>query len=174
MENKIILLAFIITLLAGCSCLVDQKDSPQPLREQILPRQNLQELVTEVSREITQYGKSLSSDTASQKPVLLLAPLNDQDAEQALAEEFIDTLLPKLLSESCCRVVTSSPDARNDAPSWQDLGYQTGSQYMLSFLFSHDSSIQAGDIIAQLQLTELSSGEILWHKKSYLHHQTNK
>ena len=169
MEIKFILLAFFIILLAGCSFLVTKKDSPQPECELILDRQNLQDLVAEVSQELTHYSKSLSSETAQQKPVLLLAPLDDQDADHALAEEFIDKLLPKLLNESCCRVVTSSPETITDAPSWRDIGQETGSQYMLSFLFSRNEDTQAGDILAKLELTELRSGEIVWHKKSHLH-----
>ncbi len=173
LEYYIILLVFIIILLAGCSGLGTKKDSPGPEYELILGGQNLKDLVSEVSHELTLYSKSLNPDPTSQKPVLLLAPLNGQSADAALAEEFIDELLPKLLSESCCRVVTSSPETATDALSWQDLGQETGSQYMLSFLFSHNDSAQSGYILAQLELTELRSGEIVWHKISYLHNHLN-
>jgi len=168
LENKLILLVFISVMLAGCS-FWKAKDSPGACYELILSGQNLQDLVTEVSRELSLYSNSMRSGLASQKPVLLLAPLKDQSADAALTEEFIHELLPKLLHESCCRVVTSSIDTTTDALSWQELGEETGSQYMLSFLFSKAESAKYGDILAKLELTKLSSGEILWHKESYLY-----
>lgn len=168
LENKIIILAFILIMLAGCS-FWKSKDSPGTEYELILGGQNLKDLASEVSYELSLYSRSRRSETASQKPVLLLAPLSDNYTDAALTEEFVHELLAKLLHESWCRVVTSSSQITTDALSWQELGQETGSQYMLSFLFSKDESAEASDILAQLELTELSSGEILWHKTSHLH-----
>lgn len=162
------MLVFIFISLAGCS-FWKTKGSPGADYELVLCGQNLKDLVSEVSHELALYNKSRRHGLAARKPVLLLAPLKNQYADAALTEEFIHELLPKLLHESCCRVVTSSPEITSDALSWQELGQETGSEYMLSFLFSQNGSAEVGDVLAQLELTELKSGEILWHKTSYLH-----
>ena len=107
-----------------------------------------------------------------QSPVLLLAPLKDAGSDADMTDEFMQQLLPKLLQQSFCRIVTLH-DSAFEVPDWQSLAIETGSDYLLSFLFKKDRDAlpegYSGDVVAELQLTELSSKEVVWHKRGYLH-----
>lgn len=159
-------------MLAGCSFFAYKECSPSAEYELVFGGQRFQDFVQEVSHELSLYGKSINSADMQQSPVLLLAPLKDAGSDADMTDEFMQQLLPKLLQQSFCRIVTLH-DSAFEVPDWQSLAIETGSDYLLSFLFKKDRDAlpegYSGDVVAELQLTELSSKEVVWHKRGYLH-----